>query len=93
EHISIIPDYRQTWKVKHKLSDILLLTIYAVVSGAAGWDDIEDFGETHPDFATGEYQPRTGQVCGTPAENAPERRVYSGCDNREAPRALSHVLS
>ncbi len=34
EHISIIPDYRQTWKVKHKLSDILLLTIYAVVSGA-----------------------------------------------------------
>ncbi len=48
---------------------------------------------SHPDFATGEYQPRTGQVCGTPAENAPERRVYSGCDNREAPRALSHVLS
>ncbi|MCV5997852.1 hypothetical protein MZO23_015350, partial [Enterococcus faecalis] len=47
---------------------------------------------SHPDFATGEYQPRTGQVCGTPAENAPERRVYSGCDNREAPRALSHVL-
>ena len=50
EHISIIPDYRQTWKVKHKLSDILLLTIYAVVSGAEGWEDIEDFGETHPDF-------------------------------------------
>ncbi|BEA54935.1 hypothetical protein VEE32_27790 [Escherichia coli] len=21
EHISIIPDYRQTWKVEHKLSD------------------------------------------------------------------------
>ena len=27
EHISIIPDYRQAWKVGHKLSDILLLTI------------------------------------------------------------------
>ncbi|MDW9335679.1 hypothetical protein R6G88_13385, partial [Escherichia coli] len=27
EHISIIPDYRQAWKVEHKLSDILLLTI------------------------------------------------------------------
>ncbi|WP_425357521.1 hypothetical protein, partial [Escherichia coli] len=25
EHISIIPDYRQAWKVEHKLSDILLL--------------------------------------------------------------------
>lgn len=29
-HITIIPDYRQSWKVEHKLSDILLLTICAV---------------------------------------------------------------
>ncbi len=40
EHISIIPDYRQAWKVEHKLSDILLLTICAVISGAEGWEDI-----------------------------------------------------
>ncbi|OAT18073.1 transposase [Buttiauxella noackiae ATCC 51607] len=26
-HISIIPDYRQPWKITHKLSGILLLTI------------------------------------------------------------------
>ncbi|WP_228280555.1 transposase family protein, partial [Escherichia coli] len=44
------PDYRQAWKVVHKLSDILLLTICAVISGAEGWEDIEDFGETHLDF-------------------------------------------
>ena len=50
EHISITPDYRQAWKVEHKLSDILLLTICAVISGAEGWEDIEDFGETHLDF-------------------------------------------
>ncbi|HCP1833283.1 TPA: transposase family protein, partial [Escherichia coli] len=50
EHISIIPDYRQAWKVEHKLSDILLLTICAVISCAEGWEDIEDFGETHLDF-------------------------------------------
>ncbi|WP_172820497.1 transposase family protein, partial [Escherichia coli] len=50
EHISIIPDYRQAWKVEHKLSDILLLTICAVISGAEDWEDIEDFGETHLDF-------------------------------------------
>lgn len=49
-YISIIPDYRQAWKVEHKLSDILLLTICAVISGAEGWEDIEDFGETHLDF-------------------------------------------
>ncbi|MHA6498704.1 transposase family protein, partial [Escherichia coli] len=40
EHISVIPDYRQAWKVEHKLSDILLLTICAVISGAEGWEDI-----------------------------------------------------
>ena len=50
EHISIIPDYRQAWKVEHKLSDILLSTICAVISGAECWEDIEDFGETHLDF-------------------------------------------
>ncbi len=50
EHISIILDYRQAWKVEHKLSDILLLTICAVISGAESWEDIEDFGETHLDF-------------------------------------------
>ncbi len=51
EHISVIPDYRQSSeKVEHKLSDILLLTICAVISGADGWEDIEDFGETHLDF-------------------------------------------
>lgn len=49
-HISIIPDYRQPWKVEHKLSDILLLTIFAVISGAEGWEDIQDFGEAHIDF-------------------------------------------
>ena len=26
------------------------LTICAVISGAEGWEDIEDFGETHLDF-------------------------------------------
>ncbi len=50
EYISVIPDYRQAWKVEHKLSDILLLTICAVISGAEGREDIEDFGETHLDF-------------------------------------------
>lgn len=29
-HISIIPDYRQAWKLGHKFSDILLVTICAV---------------------------------------------------------------
>ncbi len=50
EHISVIPDYRQAWKIEHKLSDILLLTICAVIPGAEDYEDIEGFGETHLDF-------------------------------------------
>ncbi len=38
-------------KMEHKLSDILLLTICAVISGAEGWGRYRGFlGETHPDF-------------------------------------------
>lgn len=50
KHISIIPGYRQSLEVDHKLSDILLLSICAVISGAEGWEDIEDFGKVHIDF-------------------------------------------
>ena len=34
EHISINSRLQTNWKVEHKLSDILLLTICAVISGA-----------------------------------------------------------
>lgn len=50
EHISIILDYRQVCKVEHELSGILVLTIFAVISVAEGWEDMADFGETHLDF-------------------------------------------
>ena len=43
-HFSIIQDYRQTGKIEHKLTDILLLVICAVIAGADGWEEIEDFG-------------------------------------------------
>lgn len=32
-HFDVIPDYRQQCKVEHKLTDIILLTICAVLSG------------------------------------------------------------
>ncbi|PJE79151.1 hypothetical protein CI610_01900 [invertebrate metagenome] len=44
EQLSITSDPRQNWKVEHKLSDILLLTICAVIAGAEDWEEIEDFG-------------------------------------------------
>ncbi|MEX9348330.1 ISAs1 family transposase, partial [Salmonella enterica] len=51
EHISIIPDYRQQGKIDHKLTDILLLTICAVIGGAeGGGSEIRDFGHAHLDW-------------------------------------------
>lgn len=44
EHFSVIKDHRQPWKVEHSLYDILLLTVCAVIAGADGWEQIEDFG-------------------------------------------------
>jgi len=50
EHFSIIKDPRQSWKVEHKLFDILLLTVCAVIAGADGWEDIEEFGKERLDW-------------------------------------------
>jgi hypothetical protein len=40
----VIKDYRQSGKVIHKLSDIILLTICGVISGQDTWEGIRDFG-------------------------------------------------
>ena len=50
EHFSVLTDYRQQSKVDHLLSDILLLTICAIIAGAEGWEDIEDFGNDRLDW-------------------------------------------
>jgi predicted transposase YbfD/YdcC len=45
-HFSIIEDPRIERCKKHKLLDILFLTVSAVLSGARGWEDIEVFGHS-----------------------------------------------
>ena len=50
EHISIIRDPRQSWKIEHKLTDIIFLMVAAVIAGAEGWEDIEDFGHDNLDW-------------------------------------------
>lgn len=39
-HFDAISDYRQQDKVEHKLTDIILFTIYAVLSGQDNWKSI-----------------------------------------------------
>ena len=59
EKLSVLTDYRQLWKVVHKLSDIVLLVICSVIAGCDGWDEIEDFGCERLDWLRkyGEFKP------------------------------------
>lgn len=43
-HFSVIEDPRIERCKKHALIDILFLSVCAVLTGAEGWEDIEDFG-------------------------------------------------
>ncbi|PHM39558.1 hypothetical protein Xmau_02562 [Xenorhabdus mauleonii] len=45
-----LTDPRQSAKISYPLFDVLFLTMCAVIAGAEGWEDIEDFGETHFDW-------------------------------------------
>lgn len=49
-HFSIIPDPRIDRCKRHKLIDILFLCMAAVVCGAEGWEEIEDFGHDREDW-------------------------------------------
>jgi len=56
EHFNSISDPRIERCKKHNLLDILLLAISAVLSGAEGWEDIEDFGHLKLDWLR-KYRP------------------------------------
>lgn len=44
EQVEKIPDCRNESYIKHKLSDIVMLTLFAVLSNANEWSEIEAFG-------------------------------------------------
>lgn len=44
---SEIHDNHQPAKISYPFYDVLFLTVCAVIGGAQGWEDIEDFGEVH----------------------------------------------
>lgn len=45
-----LPDPRVIGRCEHKLVDIIIIAICAVLSGAEGWEDIEEFGESKEDW-------------------------------------------
>lgn len=56
KHFDSVADPRIERCKKHNLLDILLLAISAVLSGAEGWEDIEDFGHLKLDWLK-KYRP------------------------------------
>jgi predicted transposase YbfD/YdcC len=46
EFFTVLPDPRVERTRKHKLEDILTITICSVICGAETWDDVESFGES-----------------------------------------------
>jgi predicted transposase YbfD/YdcC len=49
-YFSQLSDIRQQGKVKHLLTDIIGLSLLAVISGAESYEDIEDYGVTKDDW-------------------------------------------
>ena len=49
-HFHSIDEPRQASKITYPLFDVLFLTVAAVIAGAEGWEDIEDFGRCHLDW-------------------------------------------
>ena len=50
EHFSKLEDPRVERNKKHELIDVIVLCVCAVISGAEGWSDIEEFGRAKLDW-------------------------------------------
>ncbi|NHB98445.1 ISAs1 family transposase [Photorhabdus stackebrandtii] len=50
DHFSDIEDPRQSAKVAYPLFDILFASLCAVIAGAEGWSDIQEYTEGHHDW-------------------------------------------
>jgi predicted transposase YbfD/YdcC len=50
KHFGWIPDPRRGNNKRHKLIDVIILSVIAVICGADSWYDIEEFGHSKKDF-------------------------------------------
>lgn len=49
-HFSIIPDFRVNRRKRHKLIDIMVIAVCAVICGADDWNAMEKFGKAKQDW-------------------------------------------
>jgi Transposase len=50
EFAQSLPDHRQEVKIRHLSTDIIFITVAAVICGAQDWEDIEYFGHCKEEF-------------------------------------------
>ena len=50
EHFSVLSDPRMEGKTRHKLLDIVTISVLAAISGADGWSEVHVFAETRQDW-------------------------------------------
>jgi len=50
DHLAQLKDERSERNLEHSVSEILFVTLCAVICGADGWQDIEDFGKMKLEF-------------------------------------------
>ena len=50
QYLNTVIDRRQEIKVRHKMSDIIALVFFALLSNANIWEEIEIFGQEHEEF-------------------------------------------
>lgn len=50
KYLEKVTDIRQAKKVWHKMSDIIALVFFSMLSNANGWGEIEEFGREHEAF-------------------------------------------
>jgi predicted transposase YbfD/YdcC len=71
KHFGAIDDPRQAAKVSHPLFDIMFLTMCAVIAGAEGWADIQEYAEGHLDW----FQDKNILLNGVPVDDTIARTI------------------
>lgn len=75
-----ISDPRQQWKVEHKLEEIVVMTVIAIISGFEIWEDIADYCQKQADW----FKEKIGLILENGvASHDTFRRVFSLIKPRE----------
>lgn len=86
--LSSVPDPRVARTRIHKLVDILVVALLAMINGADGWEDISDFAEVRKDWLRGFLELPGGVPCADTF-----RRVFEALEPRIFGECLAQITA